>query len=170
MSTVTFTRLIEAPAEELWRVFTALPSRPDWLCTVDAVSVLTPGPFGVGTGWRESRTLPDGTSLVEEYLVIEATPPTRLTLISAGAGANYRTTYTFTPERTAGRPDGRGPANPATTVQVIQEGVPTGAYGRLLALVLGGLAARAVEGALRRDLADLAAVATRGRGPTATAA
>ena len=37
--------------------------------------------------------------------------------------------------------------------------MPTAPYGRVVALLLGGLAARAVEGALRRDLADLAVAA-----------
>ncbi|WP_369916037.1 hypothetical protein [Plantactinospora sp. KBS50] len=44
---------------------------------------------------------------------------------------------------------------------MIQEGGPTAAYGRLLALMFGGLAARTVEGALRRDLTDLAAAVQR---------
>ena len=157
MSTVAFTRLIEAPADELWRVFTDLPARPRWLCTVDEVEVLTPagvlppGGFGAGTAWRESRTLPDGTALVEEFSVEEAAPPVRLIVTSSGDGVDYRTTYTFTAVKA--RRCRRG----STVVTVIQEGVPTARYGRLLAVVFGGLAARALEGALRRDLADLAA-------------
>ena len=47
-------------------------------------------------------------------------------------------------------------------MRVVQEGFPTAVYGRLLALVLGGFAARAGEGALRRDLAYLAAAARPG--------
>ena len=45
---------------------------------------------------------------------------------------------------------------------VVQDGGPTAPYGRFLALMFGGLAARTVEGALRRDLADLAAAAQPG--------
>jgi hypothetical protein len=45
-------------------------------------------------------------------------------------------------------------------VTVVQDGAPTATGGRFLALVFGGLAARTVEGALRRDLDDLAAAAT----------
>lgn len=43
-----------------------------------------------------------------------------------------------------------------TAVTVEQEAEVTAAYGRLVTFLLGGLAARAVESALRRDLADLA--------------
>ena len=173
MATVAFTQLINAPAVELWRVFTDLPRRADWLRTVEAVTVLTPGGFGAGTSWREYRVLPDSSVRIEEFLVVEAVPAARLTVVSAGSGANYRTTYTFTPVP-AGRPV-RRPARAAaagragaTAVRVVQEGCPTAVYGRLLALVLGGFAAQAGEGALRRDLAYLAA-ATR-PGPASAAA
>jgi hypothetical protein len=47
-------------------------------------------------------------------------------------------------------------------VTVVQDGAPTEKGGRFLALVFGGLAAMTVEGALRRDLDDLAAAATAG--------
>jgi len=42
----------------------------------------------------------------------------------------------------------------------VLRGTPQGAASRVLAVLLGGLAARTVEGALRRDLAALAAAAT----------
>ncbi|HEX5541080.1 MAG TPA: SRPBCC family protein [Micromonospora sp.] len=154
MPTVTVTRLIDAPTARVWRVFTDLPARFHWLSTVEAVEVLTPEPFGTGTIWRETRTTADGTPVTEEFRVEEAIPTRRFTVASPGIGANYRMTYTFTSVE-VGRHRGR------TLVTVVQEGSPTGPYGRFLALVFGGLAARAVEGALRQDLVDLAAAATR---------
>jgi hypothetical protein len=154
MSTVAVTRLINAPPLRVWRVFTDLRARTGRLSTVDAAEVLTPPPFGPGTVWRETRTTPDGTKVTEEFHVEEAIPFHRFTVTSPGIGANYRTTYTFTSVE-VGRHRG------ATLVTVVQEGSPTTPYGRLLALVFGGLAARAVEGALRQDLIDLAAAAVR---------
>ncbi|WP_329105119.1 SRPBCC family protein [Micromonospora sp. NBC_01699] len=155
MATVAVTRLVQASADELWRVFTDLPGRSDWLSTISGIEVLTAGPTRVGTVWRESHRLPDGTELIEEFRVDEASPPHRLTVSSSGVGVNYRTAYSFTPVE--GRRRRRGGW---TAVSVVQEGAVTAPYGRLLALVFGGLAARTVEGALRRDLADLAAVVT----------
>jgi hypothetical protein len=55
-------------------------------------------------------------------------------------------------------------------VTVVQEGSPTAPYGRFLALIFGGLAARTVEGALRQDLTDLAAAAERSGDDPAAAA
>lgn len=163
MSTVAVTRLIDAPATRVWRVFTDLPARTGWLSTVEAIEVLTPGPFAAGTAWRETRTTPDGIHVTEEFRVEQAQAPERFTVTSPGIGANYRMTYTFTAVE-VGRHRGR------TLVTVVQEGAPTEAYGRLLALVFGGLAARAVEGALRQDLTDLAVAATRAGGDPLAAA
>ncbi|MEV0001281.1 SRPBCC family protein [Micromonospora sp. NPDC050980] len=157
MSTVTVSAFIEAQDADLWRLLTDLPARADWLSAVGAVEVLTGGGFSPGTAWRETRVRPDGGAEPEEFEVVEATAPRRLVLGSRGSGVDYLITWTL---RTVERRR-RG----CTEVTVRQEAVPTRPYGRVLALILGGLAARAVEGALRRDLADLALAA----GPTRSA-
>ncbi|MEV4635889.1 SRPBCC family protein [Actinoplanes sp. NPDC049548] len=152
MSTVAVTRLVEAPVVEVWRVFTDLRRRCEWLSTVTRVELLTPGPFDAGTGWRETRTMADGGEITEEFRVRECAVPDRFVVESPGIGADYRMTYTFVPV-IEGRHRG------GTMVTVVQDGTPTAPAGRFLALVFGGLAARTVEGALRRDLDDLAAAA-----------
>ena len=153
MSTVAVTRLVEAPVAEVWRVFTDLPHRCEWLSTVSRVELLTRGPFGAGTVWRETRSMgDDGAEITEEFQVRECAIPEKFVVASPGIGADYRMTYTFVPV-IEGRHRG------GTMVTVVQDGAPTAPTGRLLALVFGGLAARTVEGALRRDLDDLAAAA-----------
>jgi len=152
MSTVAVTRLVEAPVDEVWRVFTDLPRRCEWLSTVTEVELMTPGPFGRGTVWRETRTMADDAEITEEFRVRDCVVPERFVVESPGIGADYRMTYTFVPV-TEGRHRG------GTMVTVVQDGTPTAPAGRFLAFVFGGLAARTVEGALRRDLDDLAAAA-----------
>jgi hypothetical protein len=152
MSTVAVTRLVEAPVAAVWRAFTDLPSRCERLSTVIAVELLTQGPFGAGTEWRETRTMADGAEITEEFRVDECVSPERFVVTSPGIGAEYKMTYTFVPVL-EGRHRG------GTMVTVVQDGTPTAPAGRFLALVFGGLAARTVEGALRRDLEDLAAAA-----------
>ena len=94
----------------------------------------------------------DGAEITEEFHVSECATPTGFVVESPGIGADYRMTYTFVPV-VEGRHHG------STMVTVVQDGTPTAPAGRFLALVFGGLAARTVEGALRRDLDDLAAAA-----------
>jgi hypothetical protein len=144
---------IEAPVLDVWRVFTDLPSRCTWLSTVSHVEMLSQGPFGAGTVWRETRSMgDDGGEITEEFRVAECVAPERFVVTSPGIGADYRMTYTFVPV-VEGRHRG------ATMVTVVQDGAPTAPSGRFLALVFGGLAARTVEGALRHDLDDLARAA-----------
>ncbi len=147
MSRVTVTRSIEAHAVDVWCRLTDLTVRTR---ATRGVEVLTPGGFGPGTAWREVRSQPDGSALIEEFVVVDVEPPRRLVLSSPGAGVDYRVTWTLRPVPRRGR----------TIVTVTQEALPSASYGRVVALFLGGLAARVVESALRRDLADLAA-ATR---------
>ncbi|MGK5445433.1 SRPBCC family protein [Micromonospora sp. URMC 105] len=149
MSTVTVTEFIEARADDVWALLVDLPVRAEWLGTVGGVELLTQGRLAPGTAWRETRTRPDGGDQAEEFVVLEARPPHRLVLSSPGLGVDYRITWTV---RTVRR-RGRG----CTAVTVEQQAVPIAPYGRVVALLFGGLAARAVEGAMRRDLADLAA-------------
>jgi hypothetical protein len=152
MSTVAVSRLIEAPIAAVWRVFTDLAKRRDWLSAVAQVEVLTDGPFGAGAAWRETRWMPDGGEITEEFHVQSCEIPDRFVVVSPGIGADYRMTYSFVPV-VAGKHRG------GTMVTVVQDGGATAPAGRFLALIFGGLAAGTAEGALRRDLDDLAAVA-----------
>jgi len=147
-ATVTVERTVDAPVERVWAVFTDLAARPRWLSTVESVEELTAGPFGAGTAWRETRLVADGAAISEELRVLTCAPAASVTLASPGIGADYRMTYTFQPQGVR------------TCVRIVLEGTPQGAASRVLSVLLGGLAARTVEGALRRDLDDLAAAAT----------
>ncbi|HEX9998817.1 MAG TPA: SRPBCC family protein [Actinoplanes sp.] len=152
MSTVAVTRLIEAPVAAVWRVFTDLAGRREWLTAVTRVEVTTPGTFGAGTVWRETRRMSDGGEITEEFRVDQCVPAERFVVTSPGVGTDYRMTYTFVPVL-AGRHRG------GTMVTAIQDGNPTVPAARILALIFGGLAAETAEVALRRDLDDLAAAA-----------
>ncbi|WP_422754344.1 SRPBCC family protein [Micromonospora sp. WMMD708] len=160
MSTVAVTDVIEASAVDVWELLTDLPVRVDWLCTVSSVELLTPGPFGPGTAWRETRTRPDGGDQAEEFLVLTAEPPHRLVLASPGSGVDYRITWTLRAVQRRRRA--------CTAVTVEHRALPTTPYGRVMALLFGGLAARTVEGAIRHDLTALAAtVRSTGRATAA---
>jgi uncharacterized protein YndB with AHSA1/START domain len=152
MSTVAVTRLIEAPVASVWRVFTDLARRRDWLTAVIRIEVLTSGPFGAGTAWRETRQMGDGGEITEEFHVSSCEVPDRFVVTSPGIGADYKMTYSFVPV-VSGKHRG------GTMVTVVQDGGATAPAGRFLALIFGGLAAETAEGALRRDLDDLAAAA-----------
>jgi uncharacterized protein YndB with AHSA1/START domain len=163
MSTVAVTRTIDVAPARVWAFITDLANRGAWLSSVDAVEVLTTGAFDAGAAWRESRTIADGTRVTEEFRVDQCEPPRAFVVSSAGIGATYRITYTVNPVE-VGRHRG------GSTVTIEQEGHASGTTGRVLEWVLGGLAARAVEGALWQELDDLARALTTPRSDTGTAA
>jgi len=150
MSRVVVTRAIPAATSEIWEVFTDLAGRGSWLSEVESVEILTPGPFRPGMRWRETRTDTDGESITEELVVTAADPPRSCTMALVGQAANNRLTYVFSPIEV-------GPHRGETSVSAIVEGPPVhGLTNQLLGFLLGGLAARTVEGALRDDLDALA--------------
>ncbi|MBQ1024389.1 SRPBCC family protein [Micromonospora sp. C95] len=149
MSTVAVNGVVAASAAELWRVLTDL-SRSR--CGDRPVQLLTPGPLGPGTSWRELRTRPGGGVMAEEFVVLAAEPPRRLVLGSPGAGVDYRITWALRDFHRRGRRY----ASVTVTVRV----QPAAATTRALALLLGGLAVRAAERVLRQDIAALAAAAS----------
>jgi len=152
MSMVAVSRMIDAPVASVWRVFTDLSRRRSWLTAVTGVEVSTPGEFGAGTVWRETRQMTGGDEITEEFRVDECVAQERFVVTSPGIGAEYKMTYSFLPV-IAGRHRG------GTMVTVVQDGGATAPVGRFLALLFGGLAAETAESALRRDLDDLAAAA-----------
>ena len=152
MSTVVVTRVIDAPVAAVWRVLTDLARRREWLTAVTGVEVRSQGAFGTGTVWRETRRMADGGEVTEEFRVLECAARERIVVTSPGIGADYRMTYSLAPV-------GTGRHRGGTSVTVVQDGTPTAPARRILALLFGGLAAETAEGALRRDLDDLAAAA-----------
>ena len=57
MPSVEVQKTIAAPPERVFEVATDLASLPETMSGIDSVEVLSDGPFGEGTRWREIRTL-----------------------------------------------------------------------------------------------------------------
>lgn len=148
MKQVELSRHVNAPVATVWAVATDLAGAPQVLRGVDRVEMLTPGGFGVGTRWRETRTM-FGRQATEELAVAAVEPERSYTVRAAGSGAQYVSTFAFTP--TAG----------GTVVTVTFGAAATTGVARVLAALTGPLARRAVERALREDLEDLAQAAER---------
>jgi uncharacterized membrane protein len=149
MQQIEITRHVEAPAERLWALATDLQGAPTILTGVDRVELLTPGAFGVGTRWRETRTM-FGREASEEMAVTAVEAHRSYTVEAASGGAHYVSTFTFVP--TGG----------GTDVTVTFGARATTGVSRVLAALTGPLARRSVERALRSDLEDLARAAEAG--------
>lgn len=147
MRTVTARCTIEAPVERVWAVATDIERWPEVIGGIDGVVLLTDGPFGDGTRWRETRRM-FGTAATEEMWVTEVDQGRSYTVEAENHGARYVSTFTFTPvepERTEG------------VVTFTAE--PQSRAARVLGAITSAVAARSVAKALEADLKDLGAAA-----------
>jgi uncharacterized membrane protein len=149
VDTVTVRRQVRAPVERVWELATDLEHSPEILSGVQRVEVLTPPPFGVGTRWRETRTMM-GREATEEMWVSAVEPQRSYTVEAESSGVHYVSTFRFEPSA-----DG-------AELTLEFSGQPKGTATRLLAAVTAPLARRSVSKALGKDLEDLAAAAEKG--------
>ena len=141
MPSVEVRRTIAAPPDRVFRIATDLENIAATMSGIDSAEVLTDGPFGEGTRWRETRTL-YGRQATEEMWVTGFDPPRSYVVEAESHGAHYRSEITFAPE-------GAG-----TRVTFVFGARPLGLVARLFS-VLGGLMLKSVRKALEQDLDDL---------------
>ena len=141
MPGVKIEKKIGAPPERVFALSTDLPRLADTVSGIDAVEVLTDGPVGVGTRWRETRTL-YGRQATEEMWVTHFEAPRSFVVEAESHGAHYRTDFSF-------EPDGAG-----TRVTLVFSARPVSLLGRIFSVV-GRAMFAGVRKALERDLEDL---------------
>ncbi len=141
MSTVTVSNEIKAPIDRVFAAFTDIEHGREHVSNIKDTMLLTPGPFSLGTRWREMREVLG--RLDEAEMEVTAFEQNRTYTISHHkAGVRIDTVFTF------------APAADATTVsiefQFHNEGLPPGLLSPLEWAVSGR-----VRDALRLDLAVL---------------
>lgn len=146
MPNVTASRRVDAPVERVWSVATDLSRATDVLSAVTRIELLTDGPFGVGTRWRETRRM-FGKEATEEMWVTACDPAHGYTVEADSSGAHYVSTFTFTP------------VAEVTDVTLSFDARPYGRLRRVTAGVLGVVMTRPIAGQLNHDLADIATAA-----------
>ncbi|WP_314178039.1 SRPBCC family protein [Streptomyces winkii] len=143
---VTVERRIAAPVDRVWQALTDIEDSPRVIGEIERVEMLSEGPFGIGTRWRETRRI-FGKEATEEMWVTASEPPKRYTVESESRGVHYTSQFTLTPE-----------ADDATTVHLTLDSETekkslSGTMGKFL----GGIGSKAIAKSLSKDLADIAA-------------
>ena len=141
MASVEVEQVIAASPERVFEVATDLRNMPETMSAIDSLEVLTAGPFGEGTRWRETRTL-HGRQATEEMWVTGFDPPRSYVVEAESHGAHYRTELRFLPEE-----DG-------TRVTFVFGARPVSFLARLFS-VLSWLMLKSLRKALEQDLEDL---------------
>lgn len=147
MTSVQVERVIPAPIERVWEVFTDIQGTAESIDGIDSVEVLAGEEFAPGFRWRETRTM-FGRSATEEMWVTEAQAPNRYDVAASSHGTDYLSTYTF--EEVA---DG-------VRVTLVFTGEPRSAMAKGMNLLTGWMAKGSVAKMLGKDMDDLAKLCT----------
>ena len=91
------THTVAAPLPAVFDAFTDFANAPKRIPDIVRVEVLTPGPVGVGTSFKETRKM-FGKECTET-MTVTAFEPGKLVELSAGScGAVFTTRFTFEPD------------------------------------------------------------------------
>jgi carbon monoxide dehydrogenase subunit G len=148
--TMELHRPVAAPPEVLWQVITDLQGSADFVSGIDAVELVAgAGSFGIGTRWRETRTM-FRRSATEEMEVTGVDEGRSYTVESDAAGAHYAWTISIVP------------AGEQTSELAMQfGGQPRSLPAKIMAATIGRLFVGSTRKAIRADLDDMAAEAER---------
>ena len=130
-------------------IVTDLEGSPYVISAIEEVEITTGDGFGVGTTWRETRTM-FGRSTTEEMTVAAVDPGKSYVVTSRAGGADYRSVLSV-------EPDSEG-----CTLSMEFTAEPSGTVSKVFASTVGKLFESGTRKALEQDLADIAAAAEAG--------
>jgi carbon monoxide dehydrogenase subunit G len=138
---------IAAPAAVVYATVSDLARWQDFMRGIERLELLTEGPVGVGTKFRETRTM-FGRSATEEMTVARLEPPRRFDLTAESHGTRYLAVHEVVPAADGAR------------LRLVFEGTAVTLSAKL-GMLLGLLFKGAVRKQLQSDLADIKAEAER---------
>jgi hypothetical protein len=136
---------IERPRAEVFRAFCDLERGAQRMSAISKLELLTDGSFGVGTRWRETRTM-FGKEATEEMEVTAVDEPASYDVLAESHGARYESRISF---------DELGPSS--TRVTMTFGATPISRAAKVLTPLTGFVFRSAARKGLERDLADMKA-------------
>ncbi len=97
MTTYTVSTHVPAPAERVFEVYTELDKAVERIPGIVSLELLSDGPFGMGTRWRETRVV-FKKEATEEMWVTGFDPPRSYTVEAESHGSHYTTLFSFEPD------------------------------------------------------------------------
>jgi carbon monoxide dehydrogenase subunit G len=146
--TTSLTQHIHASPEKVWSVISDIPASPATLSGVDSVQMLSDGPYGEGTRWKETRTMMGRSETVEMW-VAQADPPRSTTVKALQGGADYTSRFSLA-ERDGGTD---------LTLTFGADVVKPTMLSRITMALFGKIGMSMTRKALSKDLAEIAAKA-----------
>jgi len=145
---LTVSHEVAADRESVWAIVTDLDAFERAISAIEKVERLDDGAgFGVGTRWRETRTM-FGRTATEEMEVTSIDDGRSYVTEADSHGAHYRTVMTVEPSGSDG-----------TRLSTTFGAEPHGLVTKVAAATVGRLFDRATRKALEKDLTEIASAA-----------
>ena len=93
---MTFSRTVNAPLTEVFRVYSDFGNAAARVEGIENIEILTDGPIGTGTRFRETRIM-FGRESNEEMEITEFEPNKKYTVEAFSCGAQFKTVFRFQP-------------------------------------------------------------------------
>ncbi|SDX40416.1 Carbon monoxide dehydrogenase subunit G [Arthrobacter sp. yr096] len=146
--TTTLTQHVNASPEKVWAVLSDIPGSAGTLSGINAIQMLSEGPYGEGTRWKETRTMMGRQETVEMW-VSHTDPPRSTTIKALQGGADYTTRFNLS-ER-----DGGTDLTMTFGAEVIKPTV----VSKVSMALFGKIGMSMTRKALAKDLSEIAAKA-----------
>lgn len=141
------TKQIAAPVERVFDVFADLSKTSERISGIKKLEILTPGPVGKGTRFRETRIM-FGKEATETMEITDFQPGRSYSVECNGCGAQYFTRFDFQPR------DG------GTFVEMFFKCTPISFFAKLMGL-FAGMMMGTMKKVMDKDLEELKAAAER---------
>jgi uncharacterized protein YndB with AHSA1/START domain len=141
---ITCSQHINASPERVFAASTDVPRWPETISAITKTELLTDGPVGIGTRFRETRVM-FGKEASETMTFARFDPPREYMLTAESHGCKYETTFTFTPD--AG----------GTRVDMNFKGEPQTFMSKAMAAVMAPMLKGTMVKCITKDLQDLKA-------------
>ncbi|TSE14626.1 SRPBCC family protein [Arthrobacter sp. KBS0703] len=144
----SLTQHVNASPEKVWAVISDIPGSAATLSGVESIQMVSGGPYGEGTRWKETRSMMGRRETVEMW-VSEADPPRSTTVKALQGGADYTSRFTLA-ER-----DGGTDLTLTFGAEVLKPTV----LSRIMMAMFSRIGMSITRKALAKDLAEIAAKA-----------
>jgi len=143
MAEVKIRKHIAAPPEKVFSVAIDVPSWADNIRGIEKIEMLTDGPVGVGTRFRETRMFMKQEA-TEEMEITALDPPRGYSVGAENHGCRFHTEVTFTP------------VGSGTDIEMRFEAEPLTPLAKIMSAMMKPMIAAATQ-CLEEDLDDLKA-------------
>ncbi len=146
MAKFNMEKTVHAPVEKVFSTFTNFREAENHVSGIAKLEVLTDGPIGVGTKFRETRIM-FKKEAVEEMEIRSFEPNKSYSVGCHSCGADFHTTFHFVP---------RGEA---TEVKMDMNCKPVSLFAKIMSPLTSLMMGPTMKKCIQSDLNDLAAVA-----------